>query len=125
MPWRMLRTNLPRQTASRAASALRRGARRVVAAACVAALSLQSLPAFAQTQGVVRDEEVESLLRDYAAPIFQAAGFRSGSIRIILVNDRSFNAFVADGRKLFMNVGAIMDAKTPNEIIGVLAHESG
>jgi predicted Zn-dependent protease len=96
-----------------------------MAAVVAASVLLHSAPSFAQAQRVVRDEEVESLLRDYAAPIFQAAGFRSGSIRIILLNDRSFNAFVADGRKLFINVGAIMDAKTPNEIIGVLAHESG
>ena len=36
-----------------------------------------------------------------------------------------FNAFVMDGRHIFINVGALYDAKTPNEIIGVLAHETG
>src|SRR5262249_17768339 len=42
-----------------------------------------------------------------------------------LINDRAFNAFVVDGRRIFMNIGALIDAKTPNEIIGVLAHETG
>ena len=39
--------------------------------------------------------------------------------KIVLVNDRSFNAFVANGQKIFINVGALMDAETPNEVIGV------
>jgi predicted Zn-dependent protease len=32
---------------------------------------------------------------------------------------------VANGQKIFINVGALMDAETPNEIVGVLAHETG
>src|SRR3712207_5064011 len=58
-------------------------------------------------------------------PIFRAAGMKGNAAKIILVNDRSFNAFVANGQKIFINVGALMDAETPNEIIGVLAHETG
>jgi predicted Zn-dependent protease len=30
-----------------------------------------------------------------------------------------------DGRHIFINAGALLDAKTPNEVIGVLAHETG
>jgi predicted Zn-dependent protease len=74
---------------------------------------------------IIRDGEIEQLLRDYTAPIFRAAGIRSGAAKVIIVGDRSFNAFVANGQKIFINVGAIMEAKTPNELIGVLAHESG
>lgn len=80
----------------------------------------------AQAQGgvpIVRDAEIEALVREYARPILQAAGLRSG-VDIILVNDRSFNAFVA-GRRIFINTGALMSAETPNEVIGVLAHEAG
>ena len=75
--------------------------------------------------GVIRDAETEQLLRDYATPIFRAAGVNGGATKIILIGDRSFNAFVANGRKIFVNVGAIMEAKAPSEIIGVLAHETG
>ncbi len=100
--------------------------RRVVAAACAVAMLAQTIPAQAQKRpSLVRDAEIENLLRDYAEPIFGAAGIRKGSVQIILINDRSFNAFVTDGRRMFINVGAIMDAKTPNELIGVIAHESG
>lgn len=86
-------------------------------------------PAMAQTPkrsvSLIRDAEIEQLLRDYAAPIFKAAGINAGATRIVLINDRAFNAFVADGKSIFVNIGVLMDAATPNEVIGVLAHESG
>ena len=85
------------------------------------------MPARAQSPklSIVRDAETEELLRDYSGPIFRAAGINAKATKIILVNDRSFNAFVANGQKIFMNVGALMDAETPNEVIGVMAHETG
>lgn len=73
---------------------------------------------------IVRDAEIEGLLLDYARPIFKAAGLNRKGIQIILVNNQSFNAFV-DGRRIFINTGALVSATTPNEIIGVIAHESG
>lgn len=73
---------------------------------------------------IVRDAEIEGLLLDYARPIFKAAGLNRKGIKIVLVNNASFNAFV-DGRRIFINTGALVTASTPNEIIGVLAHESG
>jgi predicted Zn-dependent protease len=81
--------------------------------------------AHAERASIVRDVETEQLLRDYAAPIFKAAGVNAGTTKIVLVNDRSFNAFVADGRGIFIHVGALLDAETPNELIGVVAHETG
>jgi predicted Zn-dependent protease len=83
------------------------------------------LPAYAQSNlPVVRDAEIEALVRDYARPIFKAAGLSKSGIDIILINDTSFNAFVA-GRRMFINTGALLQAETPNEIIGVIAHEAG
>jgi predicted Zn-dependent protease len=46
-------------------------------------------------------------------------------VRVVVLNDRAFNAFVMDGRHIFVNSGALFDAKTPNEVIGVFAHETG
>ena len=43
----------------------------------------------------------------------------------MLVEDREFNAFVASGRRMVINTGTLLDAKTPNEVIGVIAHETG
>ena len=43
----------------------------------------------------------------------------------MIINDNSFNAFVMDAHRIFVNAGALMEATTPNQIIGVLAHETG
>ena len=81
----------------------------------------------AQGRGLplIRDAEIEQLLREYTQPILRAAGLAQQNIRVVIINDRVFNAFVADGRRIFVNVGALMESKTPNEIIGVFAHETG
>ena len=86
----------------------------------------------AQAQGsnlrglpIIRDTEIEQLLRDYAQPILKAAGLAKQNVKVVVLNDRSFNAFVMDGRHIFINAGALFDAKTPNEVIGVFAHETG
>jgi predicted Zn-dependent protease len=89
---------------------------------------LAGLPMRAQAQGnlpLIRDAEIEQLLREYTAPILRAAGLAQQNVHIVIINERAFNAFVVDGKRIFVNVGALMDAKTPNEIIGVLAHETG
>ena len=73
---------------------------------------------------IVRDAEIESLVADYAGPILKAAGLSRSGIEIVLVNSPQFNAFVA-GRRIFINTGTIAGSQTPNEVIGVLAHEMG
>ena len=74
---------------------------------------------------VIRDTEIEQLLRDYAQPILRAAALAKQNVRVVVLGERSFNAFVMDGRHIFINAGALFDAKTPNEINGVFAHETG
>jgi predicted Zn-dependent protease len=73
----------------------------------------------------IRDAEIESLLRDYARPIFKVAGLSQQNVRIHLIGSRSFNAFVVDGRNMFFHVGTLMRSNTPNQVIGVIAHETG
>src|SRR5215470_19663567 len=73
----------------------------------------------------LRDTETEQLLREYTRPILRAAGLEKQNIQIVIINDSSFNAFVADGRRIFVNYGAILKSETPNQLIGVLAHETG
>jgi predicted Zn-dependent protease len=74
---------------------------------------------------IIRDTEIEQLMRDYATPILKTAGLAKQNVRVVILNDRSFNAFVMDGRHIFINAGALFDANTPNEVIGVFAHETG
>ena len=74
---------------------------------------------------MIRDAEIEQLLRDYTTPILRAAGLSQQNIQVVIINDKSFNAFVMDAHRIFVNSGALTQATTPNQIIGVLAHETG
>ncbi|MEM9733894.1 MAG: M48 family metalloprotease [Pseudomonadota bacterium] len=82
--------------------------------------------AMAQRRGIslVRDAEIEALIRDYARPLMRAGGLRPGSVQFRIVNDTSFNAFVS-GRSMFINLGLLLRSGTPGEVIGVVAHELG
>lgn len=73
----------------------------------------------------LRDTEAEQLLRDYTRPILRVAGLEKQNIQPVIINEGSFNAFVADGRRIFVNYGAMLQSETPNQLIGVLAHETG
>lgn len=113
-----------------AASRTTRASLRWIAVATAAAVAAAPMSASAQQRRsagppVLRDTEIEQLLREYTAPILRAAGLTKQNIQVVLINDTSFNAFVADGRRIFVNVGALRDSETPNQIIGVLAHETG
>lgn len=90
----------------------------IMAAASTASARAQGLP-------LIRDSEIEAVLKDYARPIFRAAGEAQNNLSVRIVRHESFNAFVADGRSVFINSGTLAMAKTPNEVIGVLAHETG
>jgi len=101
-------------------------AARAVAVVAAGALAGTSLPSQAQKgPPIIRDAEIEQLLKEYTQPILRVAGLTQQNIQVVIINDRSFNAFVADGRRIFVNAGALLDAETPNQIIGVLAHEAG
>jgi len=95
----------------------------VFLAALLAILPVMSAEALAG--GIIRDAETERLVRDYARPIFKAAGIYGQHVKIHLIADDSFNAFVIDGQNMFIHTGAIVNSKTPNQLIGVIAHETG
>jgi predicted Zn-dependent protease len=106
----------------------------LTAAVTAAALALSSVPASpparAQTGSsagipMIRDAEIEQLMRDYTAPILKVAGLGNQNVKVVIINDNSFNAFVMDGHRIFVNVGALKEATTPNQMIGVFSHETG
>lgn len=82
-------------------------------------------PVSAQGLKIIRDVEIENTLRANATPLFEAAGLKPDAVKIFLVDDKTLNAFVAGGQNLFVNTGLLMAAKTPGEVIGVIAHETG
>src|SRR5205085_1333982 len=87
-------------------------AARLIALVTATALVGAGAPAHAQQKGppVVRDAEIEQLLREYTQPVLRAAGLAQQNVQVVIINDRSFNAFVADGRRIFVNGGALMEA---------------
>lgn len=88
-------------------------------------LAVDSRPAEARRIAFIRDAEIEDTIRIFAAPLFRAAGLEPEAVQIYLVNDRSLNAFVAGGQKLFLHTGLIIRTENPGQLIGVIAHESG
>jgi predicted Zn-dependent protease len=91
----------------------------------IAAVLAFSLPAAAQRVSLIRDAETENTIREYATPIFHAAGLATHDVSIFLVRDARINAFVAGGQKLFMHTGLILRSDTASQVIGVIAHETG
>ena len=105
----------------------RRSERRTLSRAASLALAawLVCWPQNGSAAGAIRDAEIESLLRSYSEPLMQAAGLAPEQVKFFLINERSINAFVAGGQNLFLNTGLIAESKTPNMLIGVIAHELG
>jgi predicted Zn-dependent protease len=74
---------------------------------------------------LLRDAEIESMIRTWATPIWQAAGLDPAAVHIYIVSDPELNSFVAGGQNLFINSGTLLRSDTPNQLIGIMAHETG
>jgi predicted Zn-dependent protease len=79
----------------------------------------------AAAESILRDAETEALLLDMSRPIIEAAGLRPDDVKVVMVGDRSINAFVAGGQIVYLNSGLIEAAANANEVQGVVAHELG
>lgn len=79
----------------------------------------------ASAQSLIRDTEIEATLQDFSEPIIRAAGLNPASVDIYIVNDPSLNAFVTRGQNIFFHTGLILQSETPNQLKGVIAHETG
>ncbi|MBI1407606.1 MAG: M48 family metalloprotease [Caulobacter sp.] len=85
-----------------------------------------ALPAFAEDQvSLLRDTEIEEIMHQEADPLLIAAGLTPKDVRILLVGDKTLNAFATQGLMLGFNTGLIMETETPNQLKGVMAHETG
>ena len=89
------------------------------------AMSAFGMPSVSYAQSLVRDAEIEATLRSYSDPIFVAAGLDPKDVDIHLVGDRTLNAFVTNGQNVFLHTGLILETQTPNQLKGVIAHETG
>jgi len=103
--------------------------RRIFTLFSLALFALAPLRAASGQQGqrlnLVRDAEIESTIRTFLTPIWRVAGLDPEAVQIMIVQDNSLNAFVAGGQRIFINTGLLIRTETPNQLIGVMAHETG
>lgn len=78
-----------------------------------------------QALTVIRDTETQNLLNDYVRQIFKTGGLPEQNVEVILLSDASINAFVAYGQTIFVHTGLILNAEHPDDLMFVLAHETG
>ncbi|MEO0981182.1 MAG: M48 family metalloprotease [Pseudomonadota bacterium] len=78
----------------------------------------------AAAQSLIRDTEIEDILREYTDPILEAAGLVPEDVGLFIINDPSLNAFVANGQRIHLHTGLIVASETPGQLKGVIAHET-
>jgi len=96
-----------------------------LAATIALVMLLASTQTAAGAETYIRDTEIEADIQVMMTPVWKAAGLDPSALHIYLIQDKQLNAFVAGGQNEFINTGVILRAKTPNQLIGVLAHETG
>ncbi len=93
--------------------------------AVVLAASIAFVQPAAAAETFIRDTEIEADIRTMVTPIWKAAGLEPSALHVYLIEDKTLNSFVAGGQNEFIHTGLIMRAETPNQLLGVLAHETG
>ncbi|MGL9718076.1 MAG: M48 family metalloprotease [Wolbachia sp.] len=73
--------------------------------------------------GIIRDSEVEVVIKELAQPLFSAAGIDGNRIKVFIINDSSINAFVVDNNSIFIHLGLLQYSTEPYVLLGILAHE--
>ena len=105
---------------------LTRHAARLLGAAVAAGLLLAAAaPAAAQGRSAIRDTEIETIIHEWADPVFAGMGLEPSEIEILLIAEADLNAFATRGRIMGVNTGLILRTRNPNELLGVIAHEAG
>ena len=79
----------------------------------------------AHAASMINDTETEKLLADLIQPLASAAKIPDGRLKIQIVDDDDFNAFVSGGEDVYVYTGLLKQIKTPNALQAVVAHEMG
>jgi len=90
-----------------------------------AALAMLAAATPVSAQSLIRDTEIEGIIDDWSDPVLVAMGLDPAQVEILLVNDRSLNAFATRGRIMGINTGLILETDDANQLLGVIAHEAG
>ncbi len=87
-------------------------------------LALLSFASPARAINLIRDADIEHSLDQLAAPILRAAGLNPSNVRILVVNDSGLNAFVINGRAIFIHSGLLQRVTTAAQLQSIIAHEA-
>lgn len=82
-----------------------------------------SLPV--QAASLINDTETEKVITELIAPLGKAANIPAGRLRVHIVNDNDFNAFVMGGEDVYVYTGLLKQIKSPDALQAVVAHELG
>lgn len=94
-------------------------------AGALAVLGAVTTASPASAQSMIRDTEIEGIIREWSDPVFVAMGLNPEDVELLLVNDPELNAFATRGRIMGVNTGLILRTQSPNQLLGVVAHEAG
>jgi predicted Zn-dependent protease len=88
------------------------------------------LPGFGKSNEIkegslIRDAEIEETLKLFTEPLFKSAGLNPQHLRIFINANSDINAAASLNYSIFINTGLITKSKNPEQVIGVLAHETG
>lgn len=79
----------------------------------------------AHAVSIINDTETEKLLTELITPLATAANIPDGRLRVHIVNDDDFNAFVMGGDDVYIYTGLLKKIKSPDALQAVIAHELG
>ena len=79
----------------------------------------------ANSATLINDTEIERKITQIIMPVANAAKIPESRLKIYIVNDDSFNAFVRGGEDVFIYTGLLKQIKNPNALRAVVAHELG
>ncbi len=74
---------------------------------------------------LINDTETERVIGELIAPLGRAANIPQSRLKINIINDDDFNAFVMGGEDVYLYTGLLKNIKSPDALQAVVAHELG
>ena len=74
---------------------------------------------------LINDTEIEKKITEIILPVARAADIPEKRLKVYIINDDDFNAFVRGGEDVFIYTGLLKQIKNPNALRAVVAHELG
>ena len=85
---------------------------------------LISEPTFAKNKRIIIDAEIHQYLTKLANPILNVAKINLEDVKIHILEDNALNAFVAEGKNIFLHTGLLISTENPQQLRGCLLYTS-